>query len=62
MSVCFELCVFIGTSLSDGPIPRPEESYGLWCALNKRDYENLNLSSPMSTWFIELWDKKYITT
>jgi hypothetical protein len=32
MDVCV-LCVFVlsGRGLCDGPIPRPEESYRLWC-------------------------------
>jgi hypothetical protein len=25
------VCVLSGTGLCDGPIPRPEESYRLWC-------------------------------
>jgi hypothetical protein len=31
MSVSCECCVFSGRGLCDGPIPRPEESYRLWC-------------------------------
>jgi hypothetical protein len=27
------LCVLSGRGLCDGPIPRPEESYRLWCVL-----------------------------
>jgi hypothetical protein len=32
-SVSCESCVLSGTGLCDEPIPRPEESYGLWCVL-----------------------------
>jgi hypothetical protein len=31
MFVSCECCVLSGTGLCDGPIPRPEESYRLWC-------------------------------
>ena len=31
MSVSCVLCVLSGRCLCDGPIPRPEESYRLWC-------------------------------
>ena len=31
MSVCCECCVFSGRGLCDEPIPRPGESYRLWC-------------------------------
>jgi hypothetical protein len=31
MSVSCESCVLSGRGLCDGPIPRPEESYRLWC-------------------------------
>jgi hypothetical protein len=31
MSVCCECCVLSGRVLCDGPIPRPEESYRVWC-------------------------------
>jgi hypothetical protein len=31
MSVSCKCCVFSGTGFGDGPIPRPEESYRLWC-------------------------------
>jgi hypothetical protein len=33
MSVCCECCVLSGRGSCDGPIPRPEESYRLWCAI-----------------------------
>jgi hypothetical protein len=33
MSVCCKCCVLPGTGLCDGPIPRPEESYRLWCVI-----------------------------
>jgi hypothetical protein len=33
MFVCCECCVLPGRGLCDGPIPRPEESYRLWCVL-----------------------------
>ena len=29
--VCCEYCACLGTGLGDGPIPRPEKSYGVWC-------------------------------
>jgi hypothetical protein len=31
MFVCCECCVLSGRGLCDGPIPRPEKSYRLWC-------------------------------
>jgi len=31
MSVSCECCVLSGRSLCDGPTPRPEDSYRLWC-------------------------------
>jgi hypothetical protein len=33
MSVCCERCVLSGRGLCDGLIPRPEESYRLWCVV-----------------------------
>ena len=32
-SVSCKCCVLSGRSLCDGPIPRPEESYRLWCVI-----------------------------
>jgi hypothetical protein len=34
MSVCCECCVLSGRGLCDGLIPRPEESYRVWCVSN----------------------------
>jgi hypothetical protein len=31
MSVSCECCVLSGRGLRDGPVTRPEESYGVWC-------------------------------
>jgi hypothetical protein len=31
MSVCCECCVLSGRGLCDELVPRPEESYRLWC-------------------------------
>ena len=33
LSVCCESCVLSGRGLYDGPIPRQEESYRLWCVV-----------------------------
>jgi hypothetical protein len=33
MAVYCDCCVLSGRSLCDGPIPRPEESYRLWCVI-----------------------------
>ena len=33
MFVCCECCMLSGRGLCDGPIPRPEESYRLWCVI-----------------------------
>ena len=33
MDVCFECCVSSGRGLCDELIPRPEESYRLWCVV-----------------------------
>jgi hypothetical protein len=32
MFVSCECCVLSGGGLCDGLVPRPEESYGVWCA------------------------------
>jgi hypothetical protein len=34
MSVSCECCVLSGRGLCDGLVPRPEESYRLWCVSN----------------------------
>jgi hypothetical protein len=34
MSVACECCVLSGRGLCDGLVPRPEESYGVWCVLS----------------------------
>jgi len=31
MSFCYDCCVFSDRGLCDGPIPCPEECYGMWC-------------------------------
>jgi hypothetical protein len=33
-------------SLSDGPIPRPEESYRLWCVIECDEMKSQNPSTP----------------
>jgi hypothetical protein len=33
MFVGCKCCVLSGRGLCDGPIPRPEESYRLWCVV-----------------------------
>ena len=33
MSVSCECCVLSGRGLCDGPIPRPEEPYRVWCVV-----------------------------
>ena len=33
MFACCECCVLSGSDICDGPIPRPEESYRLWCVI-----------------------------
>jgi hypothetical protein len=33
MDVCCNCCVLSGRGLCDGPIPRSEESYQLWCVI-----------------------------
>jgi hypothetical protein len=32
MSVCCECCLLSGRSVCEGPIPRPQKSYRVWCA------------------------------
>jgi hypothetical protein len=39
MDVCFECCVLLGRGLCDELVPRPEESYRLWCVSNVCDRE-----------------------
>jgi hypothetical protein len=39
MSVSCECCVLSGRALCDGLIPRPEESYRMWCVSNVCDHE-----------------------
>jgi hypothetical protein len=31
MDVCCECCVLSGRGLCDGLVPRPQESYRVWC-------------------------------
>jgi hypothetical protein len=39
MSVSCGCCVLSGRGLCDGLVPRPEESYRLWCVSNMCDHE-----------------------
>jgi hypothetical protein len=39
MSVSCECCVLSGRGLCDELVPRPEESYLLWCVSNVCDHE-----------------------
>jgi hypothetical protein len=39
MSVCCECCVLSGRGLCDELVPRPEESYRVWCVSNVCDNE-----------------------
>jgi hypothetical protein len=39
MSVSCECCVLSGSGLCDELVPRPEESYRLWCVSNVCDHE-----------------------
>jgi hypothetical protein len=39
MSVCCECCVLSGRGLCDELVPRPKESYRLWCVSNVCDHE-----------------------
>jgi hypothetical protein len=39
MSVSGECCVMSGRGLCDGLVPRPEESYRMWCVSNVCDHE-----------------------
>jgi hypothetical protein len=39
MSDCCECCVLSGRGLCDELVPRPEESYRLWCVSDVRDRE-----------------------
>jgi len=47
MSVCYECCMLSGRSLCDELIPRPEESYRLWCVV-VCDLENLKNEEVMT--------------
>jgi hypothetical protein len=42
MSVSCECCVLSGTGLCYGLVPRPEESYRVWCVSNVCDRESIN--------------------
>jgi hypothetical protein len=46
MFVSCECCVLSGRGLCDGPIPRPEESYGLWCVSECDQVKNQKPSTP----------------
>jgi hypothetical protein len=39
MSVCCECCVLSGRGICDELVPRPEESYRVWCVSNVCDHE-----------------------
>jgi hypothetical protein len=43
MFVSWEYCALSGRGLCEGPIPRPEESYRIWCVCDRE-------ASIMSTW------------
>jgi hypothetical protein len=45
-AVCCKYCVLSGRGLCDGPIPRPEESYRLWCVLVCDQVKNNPLHIP----------------
>jgi len=40
MDVCCECCVLSGRGLCDELITRPEESFRLWCDLEKTNFVN----------------------
>jgi hypothetical protein len=42
MFVSCKVFVLSGRSLCDGPIPRPEESYRLWCVFECDQVKNQN--------------------
>jgi hypothetical protein len=48
MSVSCECCVLSGRGLCAGPIPRPEESYRLWC-VSECDREASIMGRPWPT-------------
>jgi hypothetical protein len=48
MSVSYEYCVLSGIGLCDWPIPRPEESYRLWC-VSECDRESSIMRGPWRT-------------
>jgi hypothetical protein len=49
MPVCCECCVLLGRVLCDELIPRPEESYRLWCVV-VCDLETSWMRRPWPTW------------
>ena len=46
MFVCCKCCVLSSRGLCDGPIPRPEESYRLWCVILCDQVKNNPLHLP----------------
>jgi hypothetical protein len=48
MSVSCECCALSGRGLCFGPIPRPEESYRLWC-VSECDREGSTMKRPCPT-------------
>jgi hypothetical protein len=46
MFVPCTVCVVSGRGLCDGPIPRPEESYQMWCVLECDQVKNQKPSTP----------------
>jgi hypothetical protein len=61
LSLVSVVCCLV-TSLWDGPLPPPEESYRIWCVLSVRDFSKpqINLSKP--TGYIMHQQVKHSTT
>jgi hypothetical protein len=56
MSVSGGRCVFSGTGHCDRPIPRPEESYRLWCVI-VCDLETSRMRRLWSRWAVATEEK-----
>jgi hypothetical protein len=61
MYVCCECCVLSGRGLCDGLVPRPQESYRLWCVSNVCDHETSTKRGDPGTYgAVEPYKKKYL--
>jgi hypothetical protein len=62
MSVSCECCVLSGRGLCDELVPRPEESYRLWCVSNVCDHKtSTKRGGPGPNRAVEPFKKKHFS-